>query len=315
MRVLVTGAGGFVGRAAVAKLLHCGTIDVRAASRAPRAAGGRLEWVDSSGFGPSFNWRSALEGVDTVVHLAGRAHVLKETSRDPEREFFAMNSDATRRLAEQSVDAGVRRFVLASTIGVHGDASPPGRPLTESHPIRPYDAYTRSKAAGEQAAVEAARRSTMAVTILRPAMVYGANAPGNFGRLVSLVRSGVPLPFGSIRNSRSFISIDNLVSVIRSCIDIRPAAVQAFVLADGEDLSTPTLVREIAAGSGMRASLIPMNERVLEAGLWAIGKGTLARRLIGSLQVDASLARGALGWKPIVDARTAIRRAAHETGD
>ncbi|MBM4053038.1 MAG: NAD-dependent epimerase/dehydratase family protein [Planctomycetes bacterium] len=313
MRVLVTGAGGFVGRALVAELTRDGGIEVRAASRSPISAHRRLTWVDSSGFGPEFDWRPSLDGVDAVVHLAGRAHVLRETSSDPEREFLAVNRDATRQLAEQSAGAGARHFVLVSTIGVHGDRSLPGKPLTEQDPLCPYDAYTRSKAEGEAVTLEVTAETATVVTILRPTMVYGPGAPGNFGRLVSLVRSGLPLPFGAIRNSRSFIARENLVSAIRCCL-ARPSATRGiFLLADKEDFSTPELIREIATGVGRKARLFPLHGRVLESGLRCIGRGALARRLLGSLQVDASLARNVLGWQPIGDARNAIRRAARET--
>ena len=313
MKVLVTGAGGFVGRALVAELARDDGVDVRAASRSQVAPGQRLTWINASGFGPDFDWRPSLQEVDSVIHLAGRAHVLREWSADPEREFMAVNRDATRRLAEQSAESGVRHFVLVSTIGVHGDMSCPGKPLSERDPLRPYDAYTRSKAEGEAVALDVTAGTATAVTILRPTMVYGAGAPGNFGRLVSLVRSGLPLPFGSIRNSRSFIARENLVSAIRCCLACPSAAGRTLVVADGEDLSTPELIREIAAGIGRNARLFPLHTGVLESGLRSIGRGALARRLLGSLQVDASLARSVLGWQPVVDAREAIRRAARET--
>ena len=313
MRVLVTGANGFIGRALVAELACNEQCDVRAASRSPIAAGRRLTWVNSSDFCPEFDWRPSLDGVDIVVHLAGRAHVLQESSPDPEREFIAVNRDATRRLVEQSVGAGVGHFVLVSTIGVHGDKSLPGKPLAEQDPLCPYDAYTRSKAEGEAMTLDATAGTATAVTILRPTMVYGPGAPGNFGRLVSLVRSGLPLPLGSIRNSRSFIARENLVSAIRCCLACPSAARRTLVLSDGQDLSTPELIREIAAGVGRKARLFPLHTRVLESGLRCIGRGALARRLLGSLQVDASLAQNVLGWRPVVDARDAIRRAARET--
>jgi len=313
IRVLVTGASGFVGRALVAELACNEDFDIRAASRSPIAAARRLTWVNSSDFGPDLDWRPSLDGVDAVVHLAGRAHVLRETSSDPEREFMAVNRDATRRLAEQSVGAGVRHFVLVSTIGVHGHKSLPGKPLAEQDPLCPYDAYTRSKAEGEAVTLAATDGTATDVTILRPTMVYGAGAPGNFGRLVSLVRSGLPLPFGAIRNSRSFIARENLVGAIRCCLASPPSGHRILVLADGQDLSTPELIREIAAGIGRNARLFPLHARALESMLRFTGRGGLARRLLGSLQVDASLAQTVLGWRPVVDARDAIRRAARET--
>jgi len=295
MRVLVTGANGFIGRALIAELACNEQFDVRAASRSPIATGRRLTWVNSSDFGPDVDWKPSLDGVDAVVHLAGRAHVLQEPSPDPEREFMTVNRDATRRLAEQSAESGVRHFVLVSTIGVHGDMSFPGKPLSERDPLRPYDAYTRSKAEGEAVTLAATDGTATDVTILRPTMVYGAEAPGNFGRLVSLVRSGLPLPFGSIRNSRSFIARENLVSAIQCCLTCPSEARRTLVLSDGQDLSTPELIREIGAGVGRKARLFPLHTRVLESGLRCIGRGALARRLLGSLQVDASLAQNVLG--------------------
>jgi nucleoside-diphosphate-sugar epimerase len=226
---------------------------------------------------------------------------------------MTVNRDATRRLAEQAVASGVRHFVLVSTIGVYGDMSLEGRPLSERDPLCPYDAYTRSKAEGEAVTLKVTAGTETAVTILRPTMVYGAGAPGNFGRLVSLVQSGLPLPFGAIQNSRSFIALENLVSAIRCCLTYPPSVKRILVLADGQDLSTPELIREIAADMGRRARLIPLHPRALECALRCVGKRALVRRLLGSLQVDASLARTVLGWRPVVDARDAIRRAARET--
>jgi nucleoside-diphosphate-sugar epimerase len=311
--VLVTGAGGFVGSALAARLVRDERIELRAASRSPLPRGHRARWIDSSGFGPKFDWLSSLDGVDTVVHLAGRAHMLRKPPKHPECEFFAINRDATRRLAEQSAKAGARRFVLISTVGVLGDSSSPGKPLTERDPVCPYDAYTRSKAAGELVTLDAAAGSAMQVTILRPTMVYGPNAPGNFGRLVRLVRSGFPLPFGSIQNARSFLSLDNLVELIHRCITHPSAAGQTFVLSDGEDLSTSELAREIASGIGRAPRMLPLHPSALELGLHCLGRSGLSRRILGSLQVDASLARQLLEWKPSIDVRTAIRKAAHET--
>jgi nucleoside-diphosphate-sugar epimerase len=313
MRVLVTGANGFIGRALVADLARDHRVEVRASSRSTMLSEGRVSWFKCSGFGRDFDWRSSLHDVDAVVHLAGRAHVMRETSREPEREFMAVNRDATQRLAEQSVDAGVRRFVLISSIGVHGDKSLPARPLTEQAPLRPYDAYTRSKAAAEAVTLAVTKGTATHVTILRPAMVYGEGAPGNFSRLVALVRSGLPLPFGSIRNSRSFIARESLVHAIIRCLDHPAAAGRTFVLADGIDYSTPALIREIAAGINTHARLTPCPPHMLRFGLRVMGKVALAQRLLDSLQVDASLARDILGWRPVVESRDAIRRAASET--
>jgi nucleoside-diphosphate-sugar epimerase len=312
MRVMVSGAGGFIGRALVSHLAQHGRHEVVAASRMPCCSPSPVTWVDTTRFGPLFDWSQGLDGVEAVVHLAGRAHVIRENVEDPEGAFLKTNRDAARRLAEQAVSAGVRQFVLVSTIGVHGDSSSRGGALTEADPLRPYDPYTRSKAAGERAALDAAAGSKMKVTILRPPMVYGPDAPGNFSRLV---RSGIPLPFGGIDNARSLIALDNLVDLIGRCLASPPAIDRAFVVADGVDFSTPELIRTISRGVGARPRLLPCHVALVELALRFAGRASLARRLCGSLRVDASLSRQALAWKPVVDPRDALERAAHETGN
>lgn len=312
-RVLVTGAGGFIGRAMVRRLLRDDGVEVVAASRTPVVAVPRVEWFDAHGLGGDLDWAPALRGVEAVVHLAGRAHVLRESEVDPERAFHAINRDATRQLAAAAAGAGVGRFVLLSTVGVHGDRTFADRPFCIDDVPRPYDAYTRSKLAGEAAAFEASAGSKMQVTVLRSPMVYGPNAPGNFSRLVRLVRSGLPLPFGAIRNARSLIFLDFLVEAIHRCIDHPSAPGRRLIVADGDDVSTPDLIRAIALGVGRPARLVPVPEPVLELGLRSVGLGSLHRRLCGSLQVDASASLRLLGVEPVADARTLLREAAHET--
>lgn len=254
-----------------------------------------------------------LLGIDTVVHLAGKAHVLGKVDDEQRKQFQAINHMATRRLAESSISAGVRRFVLISTIGVHGDRSLPGQPIRPDSPLRPFDAYSRSKLDGEYALQEVAAGSGMDVVIVRPPLVYGPDAPGNFRRLVRLVQLGVPLPLGSLRNLRSMIARENLVDFIVRCITHEAAADQAFVVRDSECLSTPDIIREIASGLRRPARLFKTPPELVERCLAACGQSSVFQRLAGFLEVDSTKAGTLLNWSPPIDARSAIREAAHAT--
>ena len=198
----------------------------------------------------------------------------------------------------------LRRIVYVSTIGVHGDASN-GTALDESSPIQPLNAYARSKVRAEAALrAESAHGSELA--IVRPPLVYGAGVPGNLPRLLRLVASGVPLPLASVRNLRSLVAVENLVDALVLCGNQAAAAGQAYVIADGEDLSTPELVRTLALGLGVPARLVPVPPAALRLAARLAGREALYRQLGGSLQVDARKLRTELGWLPRVDARSAL---------
>lgn len=262
--------------------------------------------------GPATDWSAALAGVDAVAHLAARAHVLREDAADPLAAFRAVNAEGTRRLAESARAAGVRRVVYVSTIGVHG-VKTEGRPFDESSPFAPESRYAQSKLEGETALREALAGSPTEWVILRPPLVYGPDAPGNFGRLVRLVKRGVPLPFGSLRNRRSLIYVENLADAIVRCADHPAAANEAFVVSDGEDLSTAELVRGIAEASGAPARLLPCPRTLLRCAGAMLGRRGDVGRLIDDLTVDASKLRARLAWSPPLDARAALSAAIRRT--
>jgi UDP-N-acetyl-alpha-D-quinovosamine dehydrogenase len=308
IRALVTGAAGFVGGHLVRELLARGWV-VRAAVRAPwKFAPDGVEQAIVPDVGPRTDWAAPLDGVEVVFHLAARAHAIAEAAADPVAEFERVNAAGTARLAACARIAGVRRIVAVSTIGVHGDvARVPA--LTESSPLAPASDYARSKLHGEQA-VRAESGHGLEYAVVRPPLIYGACVPGNFRRLLRIVASGIPLPLGRVENSRSLAAVGNVVDVLRLCGEVESAAGETFVVADGQDLSTPALVRALAAGMGAPARLLPMPVAVLRAAARIAGREREFRQLCESLRVDASKARARLDWCPRYTPPEALRTTA-----
>ncbi|WP_018875687.1 NAD-dependent epimerase/dehydratase family protein [Thioalkalivibrio sp. ALE31] len=307
-RVLVTGASGFVGSALVDRLERDDRWDVRAGSRRGGALSRGAEWIVTPSLKEGADWGEALHGVSAVVHAAARAHVLDEAADDPLTEFRRCNVDGTLELARQAAQAGVRRFVFLSSIGVLGRSSE--RPFRFDDPPAPEDDYAVSKWEAEQGFVELSRETGMEVVVVRPPLVYGPNAPGNFGKLMEWVARGVPLPLGAVtRNRRSLVGLDNLVDLLVTCLEHPAAANRVFLAGDGEDLSTTDLLRRVAAAMDRRARLVPVPAGLLRAGARAVGRGEMARRLLDSLQVDISHTRETLGWEPPVSVDEGLRRA------
>ena len=281
-RVLVTGAGGFVGRALGRDLAGAG-FEVVAAGR------------DLVTVGPDTDWREALEGIDAIAHLAAPAHVSGHDA--DERVFRRVNVGGTRRLAEAAVDAGIGRFLFLSTVKVMGESSGDGCFRDDDEPA-PADAYARSKRDAELALAEVARGTPLEPVVLRPPLVYGPGVRANFLALMRLVASGAPLPLGSVRNRRSLIYLDNLTAAAVACLGHPAAAGRTYFVRDGEDVSTPGLVRALAAALGSRARLWPAPTGALRLlGLLTGRAGTVAR-LLDSLAVDDSRIRGELQWRP-----------------
>jgi UDP-N-acetyl-alpha-D-quinovosamine dehydrogenase len=292
MRILVTGASGFVGTALCRELLARGHA-VRAAVRRPfpRARGEPgLDEILVPDIAGAFDREALLDGMDAVVHLAGIAH------RDAdEAELRRVNVEGTLRLAE-SAAGQVRRFVFLSSAKVHGDDSDE-RARTEEDPIAPADAYSRSKADAERRLAEAAARRGTELVLVRPPLVVGPGVKANFLRLLRWVDSGLPLPFASVRNRRSVLGLDNLVDAIARCVE-HPEARGALLLADHAALSTPELVSKLALALGRPARLLSAPVPLLRSAAAIVGLGTEARNLTGSFVVDSSRARRLIGWHP-----------------
>ncbi|BFM39370.1 SDR family oxidoreductase [Synechocystis sp. LKSZ1] len=297
MNVLITGATGFVGQPLCQHLIKQ-NYTITATIRRPKdqqklPQGTKCQLI--SGLNHILP-TSILEHTNTIIHLAARAHQLNDQADDPEAEFQNVNHHGTVNLAQQAISAGVKHFIFISSIGAVTTLS--DTIISEKTSCNPDTPYGRSKHDAEQSLIQLCQGSDMTWTILRPTLVYGPNNPGNMERLLALVNKSLPLPFASIHNVRSLLYVGNLVDAIITCIEHPKAKNQTFIVSDGQDLSTPKLIRQLGQALGKPAKLLPFPPSLLKLAAKSIGKAGIANRLLGSLQVDSSKIRNTLNWKP-----------------
>jgi UDP-glucose 4-epimerase len=289
--VLVTGANGFIARHLAPALARAGWT-VRRAVRQPS---GNKEEVVIESIGPATDWRAALTGVDAVVHLAARVHHPHE--EHAEKLYRDVNTEGTLQLARSALQAGVRQFVFVSTVLVHGRSNDGQAPFSESDILTPRGLYGISKAAAEAGLKILAQDGDMRVTVIRPPLVYGAEAKGNFALLAKAVRRGIPLPFAAIRNHRAFVSVENLSSFILQRLSHSEKNFDIFLVADQEQVSTPEFVKRLAKAAGTEPRLFSMPASALAALLRVSGRQEACDSLIGSLELDLSKV-ASTGWRP-----------------
>lgn len=295
-RVLVTGATGFIGRTLVPVLLAQGYA-VRVALRDDRSVPPEVERAVVGEIGQATDWRAALDGVDAVVHMAARVHVMRESLPDPLSAFRAVNVDGSRRLGEAAAAAGVRRLVHLSSVKAVADESGP-EPLTEETTPRPSTPYGISKLEAEQALLDAAGETGPDVVNLRLPLVYGPGVKGNFLSLLGLCRRRLPLPLASVRNARSLLYAGNLADAVATALSTPDRLHGTYMIHDGAPLSTPDLIRAISSALGRAPILLPCPPRLLEVAGMLLGRRAIVSRLTENLVVDDRRLRARLGWRP-----------------
>lgn len=306
MRVLVTGANGMVG-SRLCHVLRAQGCFVRAAVRQTPCAALGDEQVVLGDLCASTDWRLAHSGMDCVVHLAARVHVMHDTEVDPLAAFRRVNVEATQNLARQALASGVRRLVFVSTAKVNGESTVAGRAFTENDPPHPQDAYAQSKWEAEQALWSLAAGTALQVVVVRPPLVYGPGVKANFAALAAATRRGWPMPLGAVRNARSLVALDNLVDFIVTCLNHPLAANQVFLVSDGNDLSSPDLVRGLAHAAGVSPRLWSVPVWVLRAIGRLTARSAAISRLCDDLQLDIGKARQILGWQPLISVEQGLR--------
>lgn len=298
LRVLITGATGFVGKHLCDYLLSQG-IRIRAIGRKrePDFLHENYEYHQITDINGETNWGSLLSGIDVVIHLAARVHQEKDKGMKALALYQEINVKGTEQLASAAVKADVKRFIYISSIKVNGEKTI-GMPYRAENQPHPKDAYSLSKLQGEQILQEVSRRSGMEWVIIRPPLVYGPGVKGNFGRLINLARTRFPLPFASVKNHRSLVSVYNLCSFIQCTLSHPNAAGEVFLVSDNNDLSTPGLVKALRRAQQRISWLYPFPKTILKLLAFITGKSAQLDRLIDSLQVNIEKSQRLLNWSP-----------------
>jgi len=304
MNVLVTGANGFVG-SALCKVLAEKGVQVTAVTRHSVTSSDNLSIVNKD-ITKDTNWKSTLENIQTITHLANRAHVMKESADNPYLAYKVINVDATINLARQAIEAGVGRFIYISSIKVNGERTT-NKPYTELDAPRPEDDYGKSKYEAEEALKALCKGTNMELVIIRPPLIYGPSVKANFLNLMNLCNKHIPLPFGCVQNKRSLVYIENLTSFIMVCLTHPNAANETFLVSDNDDQSTASLIRAIKNTLNRPTLLLPVPIFALEFIFSALNKKNLLDRLINNLHVDTSKSQTLLDWHPPYSFKEGIR--------
>ncbi len=309
IRILVTGANGFIGRALLHRLVALPDLSVRAAVRDPASdLSAKVDSISVGNISDTTDWRPAVSDIDVVIHTAGRAHVMRETHSDPLLEFRRVNVQGTLSLARQASEAGVRRMLFLSSIKVNGERTLEGSPFRSGDPPTPLDPYGQSKLEAELGLSALARETGLSTVILRLPLVYGPGVKGNFNRLMQFVKSGIPLPFGMIHNQRSMINVENLTDLVLRCVLAKVVDGRTLLASDARDLSTSELISLIASAMGKTPRLFPAPLPLLRVVGSLLGMRAEIDRLCSSLQLDITETRRLLNWKPAVSVEQGIQQ-------
>lgn len=296
--ILVTGANGFVGRVLCTELVRrhytvSGAVRHESGYETKKYPIVRIEEI-----GPTTDWKPALQGIDAVIHLAARVHIMQDGARDPLSEFRNINTAGTEQLANSAAACGVRRLVYVSSVKVNGEATHDGRKYNEEDAPCPQDPYGVSKFEAEQALQRVAAKTGLEIVIVRPPLVYGPGVKGNFAQMLKVLAKGIPLPLASVRNLRSLVYVENLVDALIVCATHPGAGGQTYLVSDGEDISTSGLLSRLGDAMGHPSRLFFCPPGLLKLVGQLSGKSDQIGRLLGSLQVDSGKIRRELNWIP-----------------
>ena len=310
-RILVTGAYGFIGQSLCKALAQnnlsvTGTVRFLNKSFSPDYSS-KIQYQSSGDINSQTNWLDILAGQDCVVHCAASAHVFNK-NKNILKTYNSVNVEGTKRLAEQMVKSKVKRLIFLSSIGVNGPDTNGRKAFSVYDHPNPIEDYAFSKYKAEQALFEISKKTDLEIVILRIPLVYGKGAKGNFSRLNKVILSGIPLPFSLVKNQRSFLGIDNLIDVILKCIKKNNIAGKIFLVSDGEDISTPDLIRYMTISIGRSSRLFPVPESLLKFIGSILGIKKEVDKLLSTLQVDSSETRKILNWKPKVSVAEGIKK-------
>jgi nucleoside-diphosphate-sugar epimerase len=298
--VLVTGGSGFIARSVMPSLLARGwavRATVRKVGELTRLPVGAVGVVTGD-LAAVNDWKPLVDGVDAVVHLAARVHQIRDGESDSENAYRRMNVAVTEALAAASAASCVRRFVFLSSVKAIGEGTVPGQQWDERSALTPRDAYGRSKRDAELRLAALARRTGLEIVLLRVPLVYGPGAKGNVARLFTAVQRGAWLPLGAVENLRSLLYVGNLVDAIALSLERPSVAGETFLVSDGEDLSTPELIRRIGRALKCTPRLIALPAWFLRAGGRVLGRSEEVDRLLGHLTINSSKFRRVTNWKP-----------------
>lgn len=308
-KILITGSTGFVG-SHLLQMALAQNREVICPIRASKNATSHSRASQIQNIDRQTDWQPHLNNVHTVIHCAARVHVMNDTATDPLTAFREVNLHGSLRLAEQAAAAGVRQFIYLSSVKVNGEMTIDGQAFSENDPPLASDPYGISKQEAEAALLELGQRSGMAITIIRPPLVYGKGVAANFLSLLIWVKKQIPLPLGSIHNQRSFVFVKNLCDFILHCVQDPRAFNQIFLVSDGKDLSTTELLQEAAKALEVPSRLLPFPVSLMTFAAKLIGKKNITDRLCQSLRVDSQKAQKQMEWSPPYTIQQGLRESA-----
>jgi nucleoside-diphosphate-sugar epimerase len=309
-KICVTGAKGFIGTS-LCKALISSDKSIRGFVRIidSNNNSSEIKYVPVGDISSKINWKDQLRGYDCIVHCAGRAH--KMSKNEDFDLYHLVNTESTRRLAEQAAEVGVKRLVFLSSVKVNGESTgkiSSREVFTNNDMPDPQNAYAISKLKAEEVLWKISAKTGLEVVIVRLPLVYGKDVKGNLSRLIKLVKSDIPLPLSMIKNRRSMIGVENLIDLLIRCIDHPKASGKTFLASDGEDLSTPELIKFIASSMGRKPNLFPLPIFMLKFLGSVFGKGEEINKLVGSLRIDNSYIKEILNWEPPISVEEGIKR-------